>query len=198
MAILLENLPPHWHTKSIMRTVISFLFASLLAGPVLLGDIAKVEDAILKEFIENTSIKATALEDASLLKCFQASFYSAEIKMKESGGATYSWDTIHAQTENGMATISEPGTNAEMPELLKLVNPSFRLKTKADGETMMKALKVLFESTFDDDVEARVLQEEGKWSFIVGDFFKKFSGFVIETDAEGTITKISRSLEIEG
>lgn len=101
-------------------------------------------------------------------------------------------------TGDQLTRISEPGTNAEMPGLPGVISPEFKLKSKDDGEAMPGALKKPFGSTFDQDVEHRVVRKGTTWSFITGDFFKKFSGDVFETDAEGKVTKVTRSLGIEG
>jgi adenine specific DNA methylase Mod len=50
--------------------------------------------------------------------------------------------------DEGFIQLTEPGINKEMSELHSMVNPEFRLNNKEDGEHLIKAMQVLFESTY--------------------------------------------------
>lgn len=180
-----------------MNILNACLVASLLAATPALAD-KKVEEEILQDFIERTTVSAKEIKNDDVSKCFSGTLYDVSI---ETEGPTYSsslQDSLYVKKGDDLILITEPGTDAEMPALLDIVNPDFKLKSEDDGKALMRAIKVLFPSTFDDEIETRYEIDGGKWSLIVNDFFDDFSGFVFETDADGKITKVSRSLSIKG
>ena len=107
-------------------------------------------------------------------------------------------NAIYAKTKNGLLEITRPSTNAEMPELLQIVKPSFRLNSDTDGLTMLSALKSLYKHKrrHRDRFEPHMIQKDRTWYFIFGTFFKKFSGVVMETDVNGKINSIKWGLGI--
>jgi len=155
-----------------------------------------VEAAVHQYIMDNTAVIATSKDSESLDRVMAADIYSVEIK-KSTGSWTNTSYAVYARTDDGVQPVTQPATNAPMPELLALVDPDFRLVSEDDGAVMMDAFTVLYDLEF-DDVEPRVLHDGNQWTFIVDDFFDAFSGYVVDTDGEGHITAIRRSLSIEG
>jgi hypothetical protein len=162
----------------------------LLANP-------KIEQAILKEISQNIKITSREIKDANVAKCFSGPIYTAEVDLTI-GDVTSTSISSYIMKDDGVIEFTQPITDQEMPELHSIVNPEFRLKTKEDGEHLIKAMKVILGSAFDEDkVEPHFVQNGSTWSMIIDTFFKDFSGFIFETNVDGKITKISRSLHIK-
>lgn len=166
---------------------------------------ARAEDATAEEkaFFEKNVTKLIQLDPTpmtgeALAKVFIAKFYSVKVSMGEDGAMT---TLTVARKGNDMSQVSTPGSTADMPELKALVKPDFKLKTDTDGIVFQAALDVLYpiDDRFDkEDVKAKAVKHSGnQWTFIRGKFFDNLKGIIVTTDANGTITKISYSLEIK-
>lgn len=161
------------------------------------ADIMKLEEQIKSDIMKSTTIKAVPIRDAAFSTCFAAEPYSVTIHQLTHGGDMSS-KTIYLKGKNGMQEVAMPSTNANVPELLALFKPTFTLKTQADGATLLSAFKTLYtrQSGFLSEIEPKVVQSGTTWTFIMGKFFEKFSGFVIQTDSAGKVTQVKYSLEI--
>jgi len=164
---------------------------------------ARAEDATAEEksFFEKNVGKLVKLEPSpmngeALAKVFAAKFYSVKMSIDNAIITT----TV-ARVGNDLLQFHGPDTTADMPELKGLVKPDFKLKTDADGIVFRAALDDLFPigDRFDkEDAKLNATKHSGNtWTFIRGKFFDELKGFIVTTDANGTITKISYSLEIK-
>ncbi len=172
-----------------------FVFSVISIAPGLANP--RIEQAILKKVNEQTKVTAREVKDASVAKCFSGPIYKTEVKYNLNQ-ATYFDKSIYTIKKDDVIEIAVPSTNSEMPELQGIVNPEFKLKTKEDGESLIKAMQALFGSTFKaDKVETHFVQNGTTWTLITGTFLKEFSGYTFETNSDGKITKISRALGIK-
>ena len=160
------------------------------------ADRAPIEDQIKKTLFENTTVKAAEIQDLGIATCLSARVYKIEITMgkNQQRGAT---NTIYAVTAKNLLEIDKPSTNADMPELLALVKPSFKLSDETAGLTMLSAFKAMYPPMGMNETTPRVIHKGKTWSFILGKFFENFSGFVVQTDATGKIVKIAYVLGIK-
>jgi hypothetical protein len=156
-----------------------------------------------KAFIDkqiNTLVKIepTPLTGDSLEKVFSAKFFKLEIRIGASGGGM---DLVVARSGDNIVEATQPGTTADMPEFKALVNLNFKLKADADAKTFQFALDQLYpiDERFDkEDLKAKTFKRNGTtWTFIRGKFFDNFKGYIVKTDANGTISSIEYSLEIK-
>jgi hypothetical protein len=174
-----------------------FLVSVILVSPLLANP--KFKQAVLKEIIQNTKVTAQEIKNASVAKCFSGSIYQTEVNTKmDQPYACYIYNTFYVMKDEDLIEIAWPKNHEKMSNLQSIVNPEFRLKTKEDGEHLINAMKVLFETAYDEDeVEPHFVQNGSTWSMITGNFFENFEGFIFETNADGKITKISRTLDIK-
>lgn len=179
--------------KRFLHLVIVGSVISLMSSVPVLAD-AEVEEFVKDEIVKNIEVTAEKYDDEKVRKCFSGTFYKVEIKTPQPGGGSVTVGGLYLKDEEGVRSVPKPMTTAEMPQLLAIANPNFKLRTAEDGKTIQGALTTLYPSAVDDDVEQRVLQNGTTWSLIMDDFFDDFSGFVIETDEQGKITQISRNL----
>ena len=157
-----------------------------------------IEDQIKADIAKRTSIKVSPIQDAGLRTCFAFEAYDVTITQKEAGGESSS-AAVYVKTKTGVQNLTKPSTNADVPEMLPLIQPGFKLMSQADGVAMLSAIKALYvpKDRLGDDTNPEIVQKGTTWNFIIGKFFQKFSGFVIVTDSAGKITKVSYSLEIQ-
>ena len=91
-------------------------------------DDSLIAEQIKQAIMENMQIKASPIHDLGIKKCFSVKAYSVEILTKEVNG-TSKQSAIYVKTENGVMEVDKPSTDAELPELLKMIKPNFKLKT---------------------------------------------------------------------
>ena len=111
----------------------------------------------------------------------------SELKVIKAGGA--------------VTPICAPSTNQPCPELQKLIKKRFTLKTEQDAkavEAVLDALYPISDSFGGRDKKAKKIVRTGNgFTFVRGEFFKALKGFLFETDANGSIVRVSHSLEIK-
>jgi hypothetical protein len=157
---------------------------------------AQIEAKIKQTIFEHTTVKAAEIQDLGIATCLSARVYKVEISMgkNQQTGATH---TIYAVTAKNLLEIGKPSTNADMPELLELVKPSFRLSDETAGLAMLSALKAMYPPMGMNETIPRVTHNGKTWNFILGKFFEDSSGFVVDTDATGKIVKVAHVLRIK-
>jgi len=158
-------------------------------------DDSLIAEQIKQAIMENMQIKASPIHDLGIKKCFSVKAYSVEILTKEVNG-TSKQSAIYVKTENGVMEVDKPSTDAKLPELLKMIKPNFKLKTEEDGLTMLSAFKALYprNQAFPSKVEPHVVRNGATWNFVIDKFFDKLSGFVVKTDTNGKVVKMSYCL----
>ena len=121
------------------------------------------------------------------------------MKVREDlGGGSSSTSERLVQVVNGKVSgLQETTTNMTMTGLNKCLNKSFKLNSEANIKTFEKVLDLLYPVGTFGKKEKKITKAAGKVNFIRGKFFKKFKGFVIEIDKDGTIKTIKYSLEIK-
>jgi hypothetical protein len=180
-----------------IKTFTTFFLASVISfSPVIANP--KLEQAILKQIIQNTEVTAQEIKDANVAKCFSVQLYTTKIKHTDDNGISTT-SFLYIMKDDAVFNNTAPRTSKEMPELHSIVNPEFRLKTKEDGEHLIKAMKVIFKKNFDGEYdgqnEPHFVQNGTTWTMVNYTFGKTFYGFTFETNADGKITKISRSIQ---
>jgi hypothetical protein len=161
---------------------------------------AQLAEKIKAELLKGMTVELEPVEDPSISTCFAAKFYQAvpTLKVGDSGSASFG-SYLYAVYGATVAQVERPGGDRQdLPGLLKAINPRFRLKSDADGKALLAALDALFGKgtvrigKFDPSVK----REGMTWTFITGTFFKKFKGYLVQTDPTGRITGMRYSLSI--
>jgi hypothetical protein len=94
-----------------------------------------------------------------------------------------------------VANISKPDTVDGKQEVVDCIKDGFVVTTEADATVLMNALEGVFNNDT-SSFERRVSKSGGGWRLITGEFFDDFSGYFVQTDGKGKITKIGHSLEL--
>ena len=152
-------------------------------------DVAQVTPCNFSNF---TDIKPTRLNADALSKVFLYPFYKVQLIFPDS--TTY---IIVMQKDGKLALPPEGTQEQDMPQFLHLLNPSFRLKTEADGELLQAALNLIYPTTRDSDNNVKnFFRANQQWIFVMGKFFKSQKGFVFNTNSDGAIISAGYTLDI--
>jgi hypothetical protein len=148
-------------------------------------------DSHIAEFVQ---IVPTRLSDPALRKVFATPLYDVQVVLKEADGESRN-GMILARVGDRLVPVSRPGTDQDFPELVRMVDPAFRLDSVEAGATFQRALDLAFPILGSSDQKAKTFLQEGhRWVFIRGVFFKTRTGFVLETDDGGGIRSAKFSL----
>jgi hypothetical protein len=191
-----KQTPTHFTMKNPITTLLLALLVSATGLTAVKGadGIKEIEKQIKDNILKNTTVKASLLKDKTLSKCYAAEFYNVEVSAPSDYGTQKS-KTVYAKTPDGITNITQPGTDAPLPELLKLVNPAFKIKTEKDALILLSTLSKIF-PRLNIEEKPRVIKKGNAWQLVTGNFFKHYSGFEVETDASGKITQFSRALKL--
>ena len=162
---------------------------------------ARLAEKIKAELLKGMTVQLSPVEDPNIPTCFAAKFYQAvpTLTVGDSGSASFG-SYLYAVAGATIAQIQRPGgDDQDLPGLRKMINPKFRLKSDADGKALLAALDALFESgtVRIEKFDSSVKHEGRTWTFITGKFFKKFKGYLVQTDPTGRITGMRHSLSIK-
>lgn len=169
-----------------------FAATTLFAEPLSEGEKEAVKAAVMRRL----EVTPKRMENEALSKVFGATFYTTELRLDLGGGRATMMDIVLARVGEEFQHLPSPSTTQPVPELLALLHPAFRLKSKDDALVFEKALDELYPmSTFEQKHKA-IHQKERAWTFVRGKFFKDKSGLVVTTDESGKITEIRNVLKL--
>jgi hypothetical protein len=174
-----------------LSTILALTSASLAQVPA-------DEQAFLdKHMSEVVAIVPKRLSDAAVTKTIAAPVYELNITINSGDGGTMQQKQIAARVGDKLLAVSRPGTDGPCPDLQKMMNPIFMLKTDDDAKQLQTALDAVFPPVTDDEKKAVAFAHTGHdWMFYRGAFFGKKLGFVFTTDAVGKVTGVKFSLQL--
>ena len=188
----------HMEINMLKRTLMISAVATL--GFMAPATVSAADDtkAVEKEVLNRIKITPKKIESLALQKVFSATFYQVKIAIKQGGGTSTSTMSL-ALNQGKFVDLETNGTNQKMPVLLSVVKKDFKLKSESDAKVFQEALdKVYPIRGFGSDKDVKAIKKtDAGWTFIRGKFFKNLSGFIIKTDAAGSIKAIDFSLRIK-
>ncbi|MFT5131415.1 MAG: hypothetical protein ACI8W8_005051 [Rhodothermales bacterium] len=144
--------------------------------------------------------KAESLSSEAVSKVTNAKVYSVKVTIAGPDGET-SEKIKFVKDGDAFSTITRPSTNEKCPELKALIKKDFRLKTEEDAKALEAALDALYplsEHFGGKDKKAKAIRRTANSvTFVRGEFFKDFKGYVFETDDNGAIVEVRYSLGIK-
>ena len=141
--------------------------------------------------------KAEVITSPEMTAVFAGNFYKVDLDYTvENGGWSSSMGTMYL-SNGSVKELEELSTDKELPVLLTLVNPAFRLKGEADAKILEAALDRLFPLNSIDERSRRHYFKNNLWYFIRGKFFDDEQGFVFTPDGDGKILLIQYFLKIQ-
>ncbi len=170
---------------------------SVLPSLAFAGDLTPAERAFFDQHLADLiRLDAQRLDTPEVVRVFSAPVYAVKVVRLEADGEQSS-DLVVARMGQKLVAVSRPGTDADMPELQKMLNPAFRLRTDADAAVLQQALDAMYPIVSDSDAKLKGFHRAGnQWKFVRGDFFEDKLGFLFETDAGGAITSAKFQLRL--
>jgi hypothetical protein len=164
---------------------------------------SKEEAFVAAEVCKMFKVTSTAkeLKSAALKKVTDASIYDVKVRISDPDGSSSGSSLKVIKQNKTIALLERPSTNQPCPWMKTLINKTFKLKTEQDAKTLEAALDELYpisDSFGGRDKKAKAIRRQGRTvTFVRGVFFKKFGGFVFETDENGSIVNVRYSLKIK-
>ena len=155
------------------------------------------EKAIEKFILDSYKIKSEKLSPELINKVFTGDFYKVKVIADLGGGGTSTSERLVQVVSGKVSGLQDTTTNMTMTGLNKCLNKGFKLNSEADIKTFEKVLDLLYPINTFGKKEKKIINTKGKVTFVRGKFFKKFKGFVVETDDGGVIKTIKYSLDIK-
>jgi hypothetical protein len=142
-------------------------------------------------------LDAKKLDTPAFVKVFSAPFFTVKVIIKQPDG-DMSNDIVVARVGEKLVCVSRPGSDADLPDFVKMINPDFKLKSDDDAKTMQTALDAAYPIIgSDDDKKAEAFKHVGnQWIFIRGNFFQDKMGYVFDVDADGKIKSAKYMLKL--
>ncbi len=142
-------------------------------------------------------VEPARLDDAAVMKVFAAPVYRVTVKIRDAEGATNTSEAIVAHVGDELLPITRPSSDADCPTFVKMLRRDFKLTKDADAATLQEALDQLYPIIMEDEKKAEAFHHSGnQWQFVRGTFFEDKMGFLVTTDASGTITSVKYVLKL--
>ena len=172
------------------RVLIVVLASILFPAMAPAGDLSPDDKAFLDKNISSiVRIDYTLMDDPAITKVFGAHFFRVKIIIKEELGEQ-TQELVVMRAGEKLANVSAPGSDGDLPELVKMFKAGFALKTDADAKLLQQALDILYPPFTDEDKKLVAFVHAGnQWTFVRGKFFDGKKGYVFTTDAAGAITR---------
>ncbi len=185
--------------KSYRRSLILKISLAFIAIPVLVlaTGLPPDEQAFVDKHISDVvKVDSTKLDDASLTKVFAVPFYKVKVTIVQGDGEEDN-DVIVARINDKLVSVGRPSSDADLPEFVKMFKPDFKLKADGDAKLLQQALDAAYPAVIDSDKQVEAFSHNGtEWTFIRGNFINNKLGYIIDTDADGTIKTIKFKLGI--
>lgn len=170
-------------------------FGTLRAGAQTLP--ADEQAFIDKHMTDIVTTETTRLSDAAIIKVFAVPLYKVKMVIKDDSGGTETSEFIAARLDAKLINVTAPSTDGDVPQMLKMLDPKFKLAADADATALQQALDVLYPPFGDEDKKAVKFTHTGnQWTFIRGKFFDAQKGYIITTNADGTISGVKFLLKL--
>lgn len=138
-----------------------------------LGDVIKVEPR--------------RVTDDAVVKVFASPFYDVKLTIHD-GDSTQTQDVIVTRIGDRLVTATRPGSDADLSDFPKTINPNFKLKTDDDAKAVQAALDAISPIGPGDKAAEKFRHTGNQWVFVRGTFFKDEMAYVLTTDDSGTVT----------
>ena len=173
-------------------TLVSAIPAVLFAG-----ELTPDEQAFFdRHAADLVRFEAQTMDDLAIDQVFSTPFYNLDVILLL-GDGDQNTSLIVTRIGDQLVNLDRPGTDGDLPEFQKLLNPAFKLRTDADAKMLQQALDVLYPIFMQSDKKARSFRHEGNtWIFARAEFDESKSGYIFTTAADGTIQSVKYQMRL--
>ena len=152
-------------------------------------------DKHIGEFVK-LECTPTPVDSPAVKQAFAARLYKVQVVLKVTNG-TSTENLVMARVGDTLINIERPGEDQDLPEFPKMVNPAFALTTDAAARTFQQALDEIYPIVGNSDKKVEAFRHAGnQWIFIRGMFIDTKLGFILTTNAAGSVVAAKFSLKI--
>jgi len=178
-------------TGLVLLTIVALSMQSHAAS----ADNDLIKEAVLKMY----DISYEPIQSPIMSKIYSASFYDVTINLKR-GDSVDTSKLFVARTGDKVFLLEDRSTTQRMPLFLSAIRKDFRIKSDEDAALFENTLDRIFpidDSLMQKDQKYKGIRLTGKTAtFIRGAFFDNRKGFILTLGADGTITDVTYSLDI--
>jgi hypothetical protein len=156
------------------------------------------EKEFVRQHLQNiVRVDPVRLTDPAVASVFAVPLYRVMVEIGDPDGAARTSVMVGRQGDT-LVTVTQPSEEQDRPDILKLLRPQFKLTGAAAAETVQNALDLVYPIIGSrDDERAKAFRRKGnEWIFVRGKYFEASMGFVLTTDASGTITGVRYVLKL--
>jgi len=155
------------------------------------------KEFVLQHLQNIVRVDPVRLTDPAVTSVFAVPLYRVMVEIGDPNGAARTSVMVGRQGDT-LVVVSQPGEDQDRPDILKLLRPQFKLTGAAAAETVQNALDLVYPIIGSSaDEKAKAFRHRGNdWIFVRGKFFDASMGFVLTTDASGTITGVRYVLKL--
>ncbi|WP_146492731.1 hypothetical protein [Vibrio sp. T20] len=180
---------------SLLLTTTALFSTSLLANTNK-QEMVKQIQAQVNSWIDIQVTPQTSIIQKMVFNC---EFYSVTPYIKSPDGSESSSGSYRFYSHNGvLSSMTEPFTTQPLPELTMCLKQDFVVTNQDEAQLLFEAIETVYpnHSMFDENFPKEIINKPNGWHFIDGEIFDDKKGYVIESNAEGKVTKIIRSLNL--
>ena len=162
---------------------------------------AKEAKALRKVMLNQITTECYLLDAPEITSVFKSKLYFIETGVKFPSGASQTLSKHVVAAVNRQPVFLDDTTTTQPCPTLTTVLKDYTLKSEDDAKKLEAALNKIYDLgkyITDDDLGKReVLHEGNTWTFVRGKFFDDGKGFIVKTDNDGKINKVTHSLDIK-
>ena len=181
------------------RSLLTTLTLLLCAIPVrsFAQDLTPVEQAFFdKHIAEFVTIVPTHLADAALQRVFTPTFDEVKVVIKQ-GDSVQTNGLIMTRVGEKLISLEPPSSDADLPDFQKMISATFKLQTDTAAKTFQQALDAAYPIIGEADKKVKTFRHTGnQWIFVRGTFFNDRLGYLLQTDATGSIRSVKFMLKL--
>ncbi|MEZ9823751.1 hypothetical protein [Vibrio cyclitrophicus] len=180
---------------SLLLTTATFVSTPLAADTHSQEMVSKILDQV-KSWIDIQVISQSSIIQKMVFTC---DFYNATPYIKSPDGSESNSGSYRFYSYNGvLGSMTEPFTTQPLPELTMCLKEDFTATNRDEAQLLFEAIETVYpnHSMFDDNFTKETLEVSNGWHFIDGEIFDDKKGYAIETNPNGKVTKIIRSLNL--
>lgn len=158
------------------------------------------EKEFVRQHLQNiVRVDPERVIDPAVATVFAVPVYRVMIEIGDPNGMAKT-SVMVARMGDSLVTVSAPGEEQDCPAIHRLLSKTFKLNGPTAAATMQKALDVVYpiSGTSEDEAIKTFKRAGNEWSFVRGKFFDNAMGFVLTTNAAGTITGVRWVLKLPG
>lgn len=179
------------------KTIVSLIICGIAFAGVSGQTIPEIDAAMIDEMINSTiTIDKVSIESEALAKVFNGTFYRVTPTYNHRGGIASCEEYFMVVYDGKVTELEDVSETKTLDFLFSLLKKDFTIKDESEAKIFESALDSIYPVDWSvDAADKKLMEQDGKWLFLRGDFFGSKKGFVITLDQNSGISQIDYDLE---